>query len=178
MKNTIFVLAALLVLLSACSWAMNDQATVDCTLPTTQTPSELVGEWANGFSSFTQVVDVYNGKLLGHTWQSGKYFSFTADGQNAQLYVTGQSRYASFATQATGTVRFDPESTDSRGSFTFLALKAHYKGWGSASVDRDATPTELKNNLTRKYHYRKEGDWLRIEAGAEPNDHSSSFRKM
>lgn len=177
MKKTVLILSFFVILLSACSWTMSDQTTVDNTLPNTSAPAALIGGWANGFASFTQVVDAYNGRILGNTWQSGKYFKITASGENSQFYMTGQSQYSSFATQVTGTIRFDPESTNSRGSFTFLALKGHYKGWGSTTVDRDATPSELKNNLSRKYFYRMDGEWLRIEPGAEPTDYTSSFRK-
>jgi hypothetical protein len=177
MKMILLLPLALVALLSTGSWTMKDQETIDNTLPTTATPKEMVGNWVNGYASFTQVVDAYNGRVLGQTWQSGKYIKITPDGKNAEFYVMMQSRYASFATQMSGTIRFDAESTNSRGSFTFLALKAHYKGFGSSKVDRDATPDELKNNLTRKYFYRMDGEWLRIEPGAEPNDSSSSFRK-
>lgn len=172
----IILFTAFAGLLSLNSFRLSHQA-ADATLPNTATPSELIGGWANGFASFTQVVDAYNGRVLGNTWQSGKYFKFTPDGQKAEFYVMGKSQYASFATQVSGTIRFTPESTNSRGSFTFLALKGHYRGWGTTTVDRDATPEELKNNLTRKYYYRMDGEWLRIEPSAEPNDYTSSFTK-
>lgn len=177
MKSISLLFLGFILLLSTGSWTINGQETIDSTLPDTSTPAGMVGGWSNGFASFTQVVDAYNGRVLGNTWQSGKYIRFTPDGRNAEFYVMMQSQYASFATQVSGTIRFDPESTNSRGSFTLLALKGHYKGWGSKPVDREATPEELKKNLTRKYFYRMDGEWLRIEPGAEPNDYSSSFRK-
>lgn len=166
------------LLLAACGWVVNDQNTIDITLPNTYAPSPLVGEWVNGYTSLTQVVDAYDGRYLGSTWQSGKYFKITDDGRNSEFYVMAKSQYSSFATRATGTIRFDVGSTKESGSFTFLALKAHYKGWGSSQVDRDATETELKNNLTTKYFYRMENGWLRIQPGSEVNEYSSSFKKL
>ena len=157
---------------------MNSQETIDCTLPTTSAPSEMIGGWSSGYASFTQVVDAYNGRVSGNAWQSGKAIKITPDGSNADFYMMGGSQSLNLATQISGTIRFDKESTNSRGSFTFLALKAHYKGRGTTNIDRDATPDELKNNLTKKYFYRMDGEWLRIESGTEPNDHSSNFRKM
>jgi hypothetical protein len=177
MKRISFLLLGLSMLFAAGSWTLKDQITIDNTLPSTVTPSEMIGEWSSGFASFTKVVDAYSGRVLGHTWQSGKYIKITADGKGAEFYIMGGGQYASYATQISGTLRFDPESTNSRGSFTLLALKAHYKSWGTTKVDRDATPEELKTNLTRKYFYRMDGEWLRIEPGAEPTDFSSSFRK-
>jgi len=178
MKDILVLTTILAILLFAGSWTMKDQKTIDNTLPTTTTPKEMIGGWSSGYASFTQVVDAYNGRVLGNTWQSGKYIEITPDGKNAEFYIMMQSRYSSFATQMSGSIRFDAESTNSRGSFTFLALKAHYKGFGSTKVDRDATTEELKKNLTCKYYYRMDGEWLRIEPGAEPNDYSSSFRKV
>jgi hypothetical protein len=169
---------SLSLLLAACGWAMNDQNTIDVTLPNTYTPSPIVGEWVNGYTSLTQIVDAYDGRYLGSTWQSGKYFKITENGTNSELYVLAKSQYSSFATRATGTIRFDEGSTSESGSFSFLALKAHYKGWGSSKVDRDATEIELKNNLSAKYYYRMENGWLRIQPGAEVNQYSSSFKKI
>lgn len=178
MKNILVLTAVLFSLIAFGSWTLKDQETIDNTLPTTTSPAEMIGGWSSGYASFTQVVDAYNGRILGNTWQSGKYLKITPDGKNAEFYIMSQSQYLAFATQVGGTIRFDAESTNSRGSFTFLALKAHYKGFGKTKVDRDATPQELKNNLTQKYFYRMDGNWLRIEPNAEPNDYSSSFRKV
>jgi hypothetical protein len=178
MKKIFFFTPFFILLLSACSWTMNDPTTIDDTLPSTDTPVNLVGEWANGYTSFTQVVDAYNGRYLGSTWQSGKYFKFTASGKASEFYFMAKSQYATSSTKAMGTIRFDIGSTSESGSFTFLALKGHYKGKGSINVDRDATENELKNSLTQKYFYRMEGGWLRIEPGAEPSNYTSSFRKI
>lgn len=152
--------------------------TLDATLPNTTAPAKLAGEWVSGYTNFTQVVDAYDGRFLGSTWQNGKYFKITRNGSNSEFYFMTKNQYSSSATKALGTIRFDVGSTEKSGSFTFLALKAHYKGWGPTKVDRDATESELKTYLTGKYYYRMEGDWLRIEAGAEPGEYASSFRKL
>lgn len=168
------------MLLNACTSAIAEQSEVDdmeIIAPTNNVPSELVGGWANGFTTFTQLIEVYTGRNVGSTWQSGKYFKFTSNGKNCEFYIMGKSQYSSFATQAAGTVQFDAGSFGDSGSFTFYAIKGHYKGWGATMVDRDATASELKNNLSGKYYYRKEGDWLRIQPRSEPNEYSSSFKK-
>ena len=151
--------------------------TIDATLPNTSTPAKLVGEWVNGYTSLVQVVDAYDGRYLGSTWQSGKYFKITRNGSNSEFYFMAKNQYSSSATKAVGTIRFDVGSTNERGAFTFLALKGHYKGWGPTKVDREATEGDLKTYLTGKYYYRTEGDWLRIEPGTEPGEYTSSFRK-
>ena len=178
MKRLFSVAVLLTTALTSCGWALSDQNTIDITLPKTHSPAELVGEWASGYTNFTQVVDAYNGRYLGNTWQSGKYFKITDDGRNSEFYFMAKSQFASTATKAVGSIRFDVGSTAQSGSFTFLALKAHYKGWGSVTVDRDATEGELKNNLTGKYYYRIEDGWLRIEPGREPGTYASSFRRI
>jgi hypothetical protein len=179
MKNkfmTGLVLTSLSICL--CSWTFTKNNVSNTALPGASAPSALIGGWANGFTTFTQIVDAYDGRILGSTWQSGKYFKFTATGKACEFYIMGKSQYSTYATQAKGTVSFEPGSTNSKGAFTFTATSAHYKGWGSVRVDRDATVTELKNSLSRKYYYRMDGDWLRIEPNAEPNDYTSSFRKI
>ena len=178
MKKFFLLGLPLSLLLTACGWMVNDQNTMDITLPNTYAPSGLEGEWVNGYTSFTEVVDAYDGRHLGSTWQSGRYFKFPENGKNSEFYVIAKSQYSSFATKATGTIRFDIGSTSESGSFTFLALKAHYRGWGSSKVDREATETELKNNLTAKYYYRMEDGWLRIQPGGEVNQYSSSFKRL
>jgi hypothetical protein len=145
-------------------------------LPHTAAPAGIAGTWANGFTSMTQIVDAYTGQWLGNTWQSGKSFSITNDGRNAQFYYMAQSQYSQSATKASGSIAFDPGSNASEGSFTFYACSAHYKGWGSTIVDRDATQSELKDNLTSKYYYKVEGQWLRIEPKGPVTQYSSSFR--
>lgn len=145
-------------------------------LPHTAAPAALTGNWASGYTSLTQVVDVYDGRYLGNTWQSGKFFKITADGKNAEFYYMAQSQLAQTATKATGTIAFDAGSTAQEGSFTFHACWGHYKGWGTTTVDRDASESEVKNNLTARYFYRVEGQWLRIQPGGPVNDFTSSFK--
>jgi len=178
MKCLFLLAACITAMLSSCGWAINDQSTIDITLPKTYSPSDLVGEWAEGYYNLSQVVDAYNGRSLGNAWQSGGYFKITEDGRNSEYYLMAKNQFASTAIRAKGTIRFDVGSTGESGSFNFLALSAHYKGWGSAEVDRAATDSELKNALSGKYYYRLEDGVLRIEAGGEPGSHSGSFRKL
>jgi hypothetical protein len=125
-----------------------------------------------------EIVDAYDGQFSGDTWPSGRYIKITDDGRNSELYLMTKSQYSSSATKAVGTIRFDVGSTEQSGAFTFLALKAHYKGWGSVKVDRDATEAELKNNLSGKFYYQMEDGRMRIEFGAEPGPDTDSFKKI
>jgi hypothetical protein len=150
--------------------------TASCNLPSTIVPDEMQGKWASGYGSFTEIVDTYNGQHLGNAWQSGKYFSFSADGKTAEFYYMASAGLtSSTATKATGTVTFDEQE----GSFVFHACKAHYKGWqnGALTVDRDATTHETANLLTRKYYYSFEQSggitWMQIRFA--PGDSPSSF---
>lgn len=178
MKRLFPIAVLLAAALCSCGWAINDQNTIDISLPRTYSPAQLVGEWASGYTNFTQVIDAYNGRYLENTWQSGKYFKITDDGRNSEAYFMAKSQFASTATKITGTIRFDVGSTAESGAFTLLALKAHYKGWGSVTVDREATEDELKNNLTGKYYYRAENGWIRIEPGKEVGPYASSFKRL
>jgi hypothetical protein len=45
-------------------------------------------------------------------------------------------------------------------------------------VDRDATDEELQNNLTGRYYYEMQGEWLRISPGGPVTQYTSSFRKI
>ena len=147
-------------------------------LPYTTAPDGLAGNWASGYVSMTQVIDVYTGDVVGNAWQSGKFFKITPDGKNAEFYYSAETQYMQSATKATGTIAFDAGSTSAEGSFTFYAAWAHYNGWGTTTVDRDATKDELSNNLTSKYYYKMEGQWLRIEPKTPVNDYSSSFEQI
>ena len=176
MKKIFFLSLTALIMFSSCEKDDVLGGNDSCDLPHTAAPAGLRGGWANGFTNFTQIVDAYNGDILGHTWSSAKYFKFTADGRDAEFYYMAQSQYSQSATKAVGTIAFDAGSTEESGSFTFYACKAHYKGWGSTMVDRDATEEELQNNLTARYYYEMQGEWLRIQPGGPVNDYSSSFR--
>lgn len=147
----------------------------DFDTPSTAAPVGLEGNWSSGFTSITQLIDVYTGEYVGGAWQSGKFFKITADGKHAEFYYSGQSQYLQSATKAIGTIAFDEGSDATQGSFVFYAGWAHYNGWGNTPVNRDATQDELSNNLTAKYYYRMEEGWLRIEPKAPVNDYSSSF---
>ena len=173
---SVSIVMATLLLGSGCKKDNNAQTNESCNnLPHSAAPAGLAGNWASGYASFTEVVDVYDGHVVGNAWQSGKFFKITSDGRNAEFYYMAQSQYSQTATKATGTISFDAGSTEEEGSFTFNACWAHYKGWGSAIVDRDATAEEVQNNLTKKYFYKVEGEWLRIEPGGPVNGYSSSF---
>ena len=147
-------------------------------LPSTVAPDGMAGNWSSGFASMTQLVDVYTGQYVGNAWQSGKFFKITPDGKNAEFYYTAESEYLQSATKAIGNIAFDEGSTATEGSFVFYAGWAHYNGWGTTPVNRDATSEELSNNLTARYYYKKEGEWLRIEPGSPVNEYSSSFEEI
>ncbi|RYH31683.1 hypothetical protein EON65_02225 [archaeon] len=178
MKNLLNLGIASILLLSSCGLAMSDQGMIDITLPKTYSPPKLVGGWASGYTRFNQVVDAYDGRHEGNTWQSGRYFKITDDGRNSEFYFMMKSPSSSSAIKAAGTIRFDVGSTEQSGAFSFLALKAHYKGWGSVSVDRDATESELKNSLSGKYFYQMIDGRMRIEPSDELGPNASSFKKI
>ena len=178
MKKFFLPTILFLLTLASCGLEMKDQSMIDMTLPRTYSPAKLVGEWASGYTSFSEVIDAYHGRYLGNAWQSGEYFKITDDGRNSELYFMAKSQYTSSATMARGTIRFDVGSTAESGAFTFLALKGHYKGWGSVQVDREATVAELKADVSGKYYYHMEDGVLRIEHGGEPGPSASSFKKL
>ena len=179
MKNIISA-TLLLVALATGAGCKKDssQPASNYDLPSTPAPAGLTGNWASGFASMLQLYDVYSGDLIGPSWQSGKCFKITADGKNAEFYYTVETEYLQSATKAVGTIAFDEGSTATEGSFTFYAGWAHYNGWGTTTVNRDATNDELSNNLTGRYYYKMEGQWLRIEPGAPVNPYSSSFEQI
>lgn len=181
MKQSILVAAWLLVVLitgTSCKKDHTDPGK-NFTTPATAAPEGLAGNWASGFQSMTQVIDVYTGKYLGNTWQSGKFFKITQNGKNAEFYYTVETQYAQSATKAIGTIAFDEGSTSTEGSFVFYAGWAHYNGWGTTRVNRDATASELADNLTARYSYFWDGQWLRIQPGEPPaGPYASSFSKI
>ena len=193
MKKLVFAVGIALLMLNACSCDggsgsntnNNNNNSIDPdSLPRTTVPADLEGDWANGYTSYVDVVDRYTGQYLQSAWQSGKFFRFKANG-DAEFYYMAEGYTINAATKAEGTVAFDAGSTAQSGSFTFYAAKAHYNGWnnGAKDVDRDATAKECRENLTTKYYYTnyEPGDgkrWLRIEPGAEPTQYTSSFKKV
>ncbi|MFT3700860.1 MAG: hypothetical protein QM802_00700 [Agriterribacter sp.] len=175
MKSIITTSCIAVLLFAGVGCKKDDPLSNDYNTPSTAAPEGLQGNWSSGFVSMTQLVDVYTGEYVGNAWKSGKFFKITADGKHAEFYYAGQSQYLQSATKAIGTIAFDDGSDATEGSFVFYAGWAHYNGWGTTPVNRDATKQELSNNLTAKYYYRKEGNWLRIEPKAPVNDYSSSF---
>ena len=169
----ISVLLAALFVGTGCE--KDNDVTASCDNPHTAAPSGMAGNWSSGYSSFTEVVDTYDGHYLGNAWQSGKFFHITHDGLGAEFYYMASSQYSQAATKATGTISFAAGSDAQSGSFTFHPCYAHYKGYGTSSVDRDATESEL-NNLTVTYQYMIDGDWLRIQPNGPVNDFSGSFK--
>lgn len=176
---SIWMAATILLITSSCEKESNDGDSVSsCNKPASAAPAGLTGNWASGYSSMTQLVNAYNGQYVGNAWVSGKFFKLTNDGKGAEFYYTAQSQYSQVATKATGSVAFDAGSTATEGSFTFSPCWAHYKSWGTTNVDRDATQSEIESNLTIKYYYRMDGQWLRIEPKGPVHDYSSSFRML
>jgi hypothetical protein len=179
MKNILSAVIAIAILFlgSGCTKDSASGANGSCDkLPHTAAPAGMAGNWASGFVSMTQLVDAYDGHYVGNAWQSGKLFKITPDGRNAEFYYMAQSQYSQTATRVGGSIAFDPGSDAAAGSFTFSACSGHYKGWGSTSVDRDATSSELTNNLSGKYFYKMQGQWLRIEPQGPVTEYSSSFK--
>lgn len=177
MKKFLSLCIVATVLLNiGCKKDKHSQNNENCgNLPHNAAPTELAGNWASGYSSYTDIVDAYNGQVIGNAWQSGKLFKITADGKNAEFYYMAQSQYSKSATRATGTINFDEGSTTEEGSFVFNACWGHFKGWGATTVDRDATQAELSSQLTRRYYYLVDGNWLRIQPDGPVNEFSSSF---
>lgn len=178
-KLLYFFLAVSTFTASACS-KDNDNGGGSCNLPSTAVPAEVTGNWVNGYTSFTQIVDAYNGKFLGTTWKSGRYLHLEANGKNAELYIMGGSQFSEFATKVKGTVSFD--LTD--GSFQFHVCEAYYKGWqnGQMTVNRPATDTEkaqLGQNLQFYYGFEQSGgtNWFQLVFKSTPNGTPTSFRK-
>jgi len=178
MKKNIILAALLLVaLFTGTSCKKDHNPPVHFDTPATPPPSGFEeGTYANGFQNLLELYDVYTGKIIGPAFKSGKVFTFTADGKNAEFYYTAETQYMQAATKAIGTIAFDEGSTATEGSFVFYAAWAHYNGYGTTTVNRDATEEELTNNLTGRYAYKMDGQWLRISPGEPPVDpYASSF---
>jgi len=174
-KRSYFGVVLMALAIAGCSKPAVDGS--PCNLPSTAVPDEMVGGWASGYNSLTQLIDVYNGKYLGNAWQSGKYFHFNKDGKSADFYYTASANLSSStATKAIGTVTFNGD-----GTFTFHCCRAHYKGWqnGALTVDRDATEAE-SSKLTQTYYYSFETSgnttWMQIRF--DPQGSPTSFRNV
>lgn len=176
-KLVYFLLTATLFITTACE-KDSDGGSKNCDLASTNVPAELVGSWVNGYTSFTQIVDAYNGKFLGTTWKSGRYLHLEANGKNAELYIMGGSQFSEFATKVQGNVTFD----EAEGTFQFHVCDAYYKGWqnGQMTVNRPATDSEkqqLTQNLQFYYGFENSGgtNWLQLRF--DPQGSPTSFRK-
>ena len=177
-KNVVLLALLLAVLFTGTSCKKEHNPPTDFNTPATPPPGGLEGTWANGFASMLELYDVYTGKVIGPAFKSGVVFTFTADGKSAEFYYTAETEDMQAATKATGTIAFDEGSTATEGSFRFYAGWAHYNGYGTTTVNRDATKAELANNLTSRYYYKMEGQWLRIEPGGPVNEYSKSFEPI
>ena len=181
MKPLLFSIGMLLLAtLFSCEKNDSKPDEVSCNLPATPVPDYLVGNWANGYNSSTDIVDAYTGEYIGNGFQSGKYFHFDADGKYAEFYYMANAGTTySTATKAIGTVEFLNDN-----SFIFHGCKAHYKGWtnGALTVDRDATPQEVDSEgITQKYYYSMvtSGNTTYMEIKFDPEDvYGTSFEMV
>jgi hypothetical protein len=183
MKKVIYFFAVTVIMVSASCRKKNDDNGANsnpCNLPTSTIPSDMVGEWVSGYTSFTEIRDAYDGRSLGTTWQSGKYMRLNANGKGMELYIMGGNMYAEYATKIEGTVTYNDE-----GILQFHACKAHYNAWsyGTKTVDRDATEAQLQNmtNNNRFYiDWDESGStpWLQLYFVSDPQGSPTSFRKL
>jgi hypothetical protein len=149
-----------------------------CDLVSTPVPDDLAGSWVNGFTSFTNIVDAYDGRIIGTTWHSGRYLHMESNGQHAVIYIMGGGQFSEFATRAEGTVSVD----EANGTLAFHVCKAHYRGWnnGSRTVDRDATESEksqLSKNLQFFYSFENSGGTTWFQLRFSPDGSPTSFRR-
>lgn len=150
----------------------------NCGLPSTNVPNDLVGSWVNGYTSFTNVIDAYDGRILGTTWKSGRYLHMEANGKNAILYIMGGSMFSEFATKCEGTVEVD----EANGTLKFNVCSAHYRGWnnGTKTVDRPASASEredLSGNLQFFYSFETSGGNTWFQLRFSPDGSPTSFRR-
>ena len=180
MKKLFYSIAVFAILaITGCEKELETDIPGSSNLPSTPVPTEMVGKWASGYNSSTQLVDVYNGQYLGNAWQSGKYLYFQADGKYAEIYFMANAGLtSSSATKAIGTVTFN----EREGYFLFHCYQAHYKGWqsGVRTVDRAATADEVANLFTQKFYYSFEttggNKWMQIRF--DPQGSPTSFRSV
>ena len=180
MKNLFYLLLTAALFTTAACRKDPQGGSNNCNLPSTSVPAELVGSWVNGYTSFTQIIDAYDGRILGTTWKSGRYLHLESDGKNAELYIMGGSQFSEFATKVQGTVSFNVND----GSFQFHVCNAYYKGWqnGNLTVNRpatDAEKTQLSQNLQFYYGFENSGgtNWLQLVFTSQPQGSPTSFRK-
>src|SRR5215218_1349617 len=98
MKKILFFSLVALLAFSSCE--KDGGLGGSCDLPHNAAPENLKGGWANGFTNHTNIIDVYNGKWLGNTWSSAKYFNFTPNGKGAEFYYMAHGQYFQSATYA------------------------------------------------------------------------------
>lgn len=179
MKKLFYLLVTFTLATSACKKDDGDGGG-NCNLPSTAVPDNMVGGWVNGYASYLQVIDAYNGKIIGSAWQSGRFLQMDKTGKNAEFYIMAGTQYSQYVTKARGTVTFD---ADGKG-FQFHACSAHYKGWnyGKLAVDREATAEEtqkLTDVLQFNYQFETSGGttWLELFFKDTPGGSPTSFRK-
>src|SRR5689334_4228085 len=107
MKKLFYLLVTFTMATSACK--KDGDGGGNCNLPSTAVPDNMVGGWVNGYVSYLQIVDAYNGKILGSAWQSGRYLQMSKDGKSAEFYIMAGTQYSQYVTKASGTVTFDAD---------------------------------------------------------------------
>lgn len=175
MKKLLYFIAVMTLGVAGCNKKGSDS---NCDLPSTNVPGEIAGSWVNGYTSFTNVVDAYNGRIIGNTWQSGRYLKMDGNGKNAEIYIMGGTPFSEFATYAKGTVTVN----EAAGTLQFHVCKAHYKGWnnGSKTVDRDANESEksqMTQNLQFFYSFEQSGGTNWFQLRFDPDGSPTSFRR-
>jgi hypothetical protein len=178
-KLTLAVLALILTGFMSCKKDDVIDSNAPCNLASTNVPDELVGSWVNGYTSFTNIIDAYDGRILGTTWKSGRYLHMETNGKNAVLYVMGGSQFSEFATKAEGTVSIN----ETAGTLSFNVCRAHYRAWsnGAKTVDRDASANEVENlteTLQFFYSFEFSGGTKWFQLRFDPNGSPTSFRKV
>jgi len=175
-KLTLVAMAILLTGFMACE--KEDVSGNSCNLESTSVPDHIAGSWVNGYTSFTNIVDAYDGRILGSTWKSGRYLHMETNGKNAVIYIMGGSQFSEFATKAEGTVSIN----ELAGTLQFNVCRAHYRAWsfGNKTVDRDATESEtadMSQSLRFFYGFETSGGNTWFQLRFDPNGSPTSFRR-
>jgi hypothetical protein len=180
MKKTFYFLAVI-VIITVSSCRKDNERKKSCDLASSAVPAAVTGSCVNGYTSFTQVIDAYDGRILGTTWQSGRYLHLESNGKNAELYIMGGSQFSEYVTKAEGTVTFN----EATGTFQFHVCSAHYKGWqnGQLTVNRAASESEkadMTQNLQFFYDFETSGgiNYLQLVFVSTPQGSPTSFRKI